>query len=148
VASAVELVAEPFQNTRRLVERCVEQSTAQSVCPGLANSPRMTLALLSVYGCGIVQPRRFQLRDQVRRQFRECLQLEPMNRIRALGRRLTDSDGLCAYRKWQNAEERGGESSQGKRGDVRFHLPPSLALPGPSRHTSVQSYRREPGRSL
>jgi hypothetical protein len=65
----------------------------------------------------------FQLSDQVRRQFRECLRLEPMDRIRPLGR-LTE--GLCAYREWQNAEDRGGECSQGKRGDVRFHLSPSL----------------------
>src|SRR6516162_1631471 len=58
-ASSDELVAEPFQNTRRLVlvEPCIEHSTAQSVCPGLANSPRITFAFRSVNGCGIVHPR-------------------------------------------------------------------------------------------
>jgi hypothetical protein len=88
----------------------------------------------------------FQFGDQVRRQFRECCRLEPMDRIRPLGRRLTD--GLCAYREWQNAEDGGGECSQGKRGDVRFHISPSLTsrtIPAYHRRIIEESGR---GRSL
>ena len=37
----------------------LEHSTAQSVCPGFKNWPRITFALRFVYGCGMVQPRRW-----------------------------------------------------------------------------------------
>jgi hypothetical protein len=58
LASTPEFMALPFRKTRRLVEPCMEHGTAQSVCPGLANSPRITFAFRSVNGCGIVHPRR------------------------------------------------------------------------------------------
>src|SRR4051794_18091753 len=56
--SSTEFVGTPFQKMRRRVDPLVEHSTAQSVCPGFANSPRITLDFRLVYGCGIVHPRR------------------------------------------------------------------------------------------
>src|SRR2546427_10903056 len=58
-AMAAGFFSEPFQNTRIVETPFTEQSAAQSVCPGFANSPLMTL--LDVFvgaSCGIVHPLR------------------------------------------------------------------------------------------
>src|SRR5579859_1000156 len=60
---AAGFVSEPFQKTRIVEMLFTEHSTAQSVWPGLANSPLITLCGFFVYGvCGIVQPRRWSSR--------------------------------------------------------------------------------------
>src|SRR6266446_2952046 len=50
--------SEPFQNTRIVETPLTEHSTAQSVWPGLANSPLMTLFgfFADAASCGIVHP--------------------------------------------------------------------------------------------
>src|SRR6516225_9382128 len=59
--------SELFQKTRMEETPFTEHRTAQSVWPGLANSPRMTLRGFFVYGvCGIVQPRRWSSRMTLR----------------------------------------------------------------------------------
>src|SRR5207249_3092867 len=51
--------SEPFQNTRIVETPLTEQSAAQSLCPGLANSPLMMLfGFFVTPSCGIVHPLR------------------------------------------------------------------------------------------
>src|SRR5207247_6965695 len=58
-AMAAGFFPEPFQNTRIVETPFTEQSAAQSVCPGFANSPLMTLLDFFVgASCGIVHPLR------------------------------------------------------------------------------------------
>src|SRR2546427_11060202 len=54
-AMAEGFFSEPFQNTRMVETPFTEQSAAQSVCPGFANAPLMTLLGFFVRAsCGIV----------------------------------------------------------------------------------------------
>src|SRR5207249_11705779 len=59
-AMAAGFFSEPFQKTRIVETPFTEQSAAQSVCPGFANAPLMTLLAFFVgASCGIVHPLRF-----------------------------------------------------------------------------------------